>query len=52
MQTVLADNKGGITLGTKIIRKYGQKFAVSCDSKYIVLTPIKKNFNNSKNKNP
>ena len=42
MKTVLADDRGRIVLGTKILHKYGKKFAVVGTSKEIVLVPIAK----------
>ena len=43
MKTVLADTRGRIVLGTKILHKYGKKFAVVGTPKEIVLVPISKN---------
>lgn len=43
MKTVLADARGRIVLGTKILHKYGKKFAVVGTPKEIVLVPIAKN---------
>ena len=43
MKTVLADDRGRIVLGTKILHKYGKKFAVVGTPKEIVLVPIAKN---------
>ena len=43
MKTVLADDRGRIVLGTKILHKYGKKFAVVGTPKEIVLVPISKN---------
>ena len=43
MKTVLADARGRIVLGTKILHKYGRKFAVVGTPKEIVLVPIAKN---------
>ena len=43
MKTVLADARGRIVLGTKILNKYGKKFAVVGTPKEIVLVPISKN---------
>jgi len=42
MKTVLADDRGRIVLGTKILHKYGKKFAVIGTPKEIVLVPIAK----------
>ena len=42
MKTVLADDRGRIVLGTKILHKYGKKFAVVGTPKEIVLVPIAK----------
>jgi hypothetical protein len=42
MRTVLADNRGRIVLGTKLLHKYGKKFAVVGTPKEIVLVPISK----------
>lgn len=42
MKTVLADNRGRIVLGTKLLHKYGKKFAVVGTPKEIVLVPIAK----------
>ena len=42
MKTVLADDRGRIILGTKILHKYGKKFAVVGTPKEIVLVPIAK----------
>ena len=42
MKTVLADDRGRIVLGTKILDKYGKKFAVVGTPKEIVLVPISK----------
>ena len=42
MKTVLADDRGRIVLGTKILHKYGKKFAVVGTPKEIVLVPIPK----------
>lgn len=43
MKTVLADNRGRIVLGTKILHRYGRKFAVVGTTKEIVLVPVAKN---------
>ena len=40
MKTVLADDRGRIVLGAKILDKYGKKFAVVGTPKEIVLIPI------------
>ena len=42
MKTVLADNRGRVVLGTKLLDKYGKKFAVVGTQKEIVLVPIAK----------
>ena len=42
MKTVLADTRGRIVLGTKLLHKYGKKFAVVGTPKEIVLVPIAK----------
>ena len=42
MKTVLADERGRIVLGTKLLDKYGKKFAVVGMSKEIALVPISK----------
>ena len=42
MKTVLADDRGRIILGTKLLHKYGKKFAVVGTPKEIVLVPIAK----------
>ena len=42
MKTVLADERGRIVLGTKLLDKYGKKFAVVGMPKEIVLVPISK----------
>lgn len=43
MKTVLADDRGRIVLGTKILHRYGRKFAVVGTPKEIVLVPVAKN---------
>ena len=43
MKTVLADERGRITLGTTMLDKYGKKFAVINAEKEIVLVPIARN---------
>ena len=45
VRPVLADDEGGIILGTEVINKYGKKFSVISNTKYITLIPIKKNSN-------
>jgi len=42
MKTVFADERGRITLGAKLLEKYGKKFAVISANKEIVLVPIAK----------
>ena len=42
MKTVLADERGRIVLGTKMLDEYGKKFAVVGMPKEIVLVPISK----------
>ena len=42
MKTVFADERGRITLGSKLLDKYGKKFAVVSANKEIVLVPIAK----------
>jgi len=42
MKTVLADDRGRIVLGTKLLHKYGKKFAVVNTPKEIVLVPVSK----------
>jgi len=42
MKTVFADERGRITLGSKILDTYGKKFAVVTAGKEIVLVPIAK----------
>lgn len=42
MKTVFADNRGRIVLGTKLLHKYGKRFAVVGTPKEIVLVPIAK----------
>ncbi len=42
MKTVVADDRGRIVLGTKLLHKYGKKFAVVGTTKEIVLVPIAK----------
>ncbi len=43
MKTVLADKRGRIVLGTKLLHRYGRKFAIVSTQKEIVLVPISKN---------
>lgn len=42
MKTIFADDRGRITLGSRIVDKYGKKFAVVSAEKEIVLVPIEK----------
>ena len=42
MKTVFADERGRVTLGSRILHKYGKKFAVVRSEKEIVLVPIVK----------
>ena len=42
MKTILADERGRITLGTGLLDKYGNKFAVVDAEKEIVLVPVAK----------
>jgi hypothetical protein len=42
MKTVFADERGRITLGSKLLDRYGKKFAVVSAGKEIVLVPIAK----------
>ena len=44
MRTVLADNKGGIILGTKFINKYGKRFTVVSNPKICYFDSYKKDF--------
>lgn len=40
MEIVLADERGRITLGTKLVERYGEKFAVIKGRKEVVLVPV------------
>ena len=42
IRTVFADERGRITLGTKLLGRYGKKFAVAAAGNEIVLVPIAK----------
>ena len=42
MRTVLADERGRVTLGAKIVDKYGRKFALVSTANEIALVPIAK----------
>ena len=42
MKTVYADERGRITLGSKIVDKHGDKFAVISHGKDVILVPIPK----------
>jgi len=42
MKTTFADERGRITLGAKILHKYGKRFAVVSAGNEIVLVPIAK----------
>ena len=42
MKTAFADERGRITLGAKILHKYGKKFAIVGARNEIVLVPIAK----------
>lgn len=43
MKAVYADERGRVTLGSKMVGKHGNKFAVISHGKEIVLIPIPKN---------
>ena len=42
MKTVYVDERGRITLGSKIVDKHGDKFAVISHGKEVILVPIPK----------
>lgn len=42
MKAIFADERGRITLGSKIIDRFGRKFAVVTTARDIVLVPIAK----------
>ncbi len=42
MRMAFADNRGRVTLGSKIVDEYGKKFAIVRHRKEIVLVPIPK----------
>ena len=42
MRTALADHRGRITLGAKVLKEFGRRFAVVTAGEEVVLVPIPK----------
>lgn len=43
MKAVFAEKSERITLGKKLIEKYGKRFAVVCENNQVILVPLDKN---------